>query len=580
MNQKVVAPRTNLREAYLNAAGPATFSNRALLLLAIPSILVVLTNNPTRLGGELRLWVFLSVAAYLASVLVLLAFKRVLYPTGTGAPKPVLTSLAMIVAGLARGFTAYFIGVWLGLVPPEELGFRLWSAVFLVYGALATFGIFVGSRYRHERVLAELAHEKSQLDELRGGIRERIRNQQRELSDRVQQALIPTIERVRAELNLTGSNSAIASLRDAVENVVRPLSHDVGLKKIDTVTTSTKAITANQNRFRTAMPRYVSVGSMFVPQLLVFAMMSIVFPAIPFYPTQVSWWSALITLPFIYFSAVLLRKIFLRVTMQIALAFVFVMLLMAVIAVVNKYLLMLLNDNVSWELVINSYMALATISAIIFFMQAIRSQRQIAEQQMTAVVADLALLNSQLRQELWLNQRRIASVLHGPIQAALYSAAMRLSRTESISTDLISSIEQDIEAALYKLEQNDNVEDFSATLDQIKNVWEGVTDVSVEVQDESIFEALQKNPVAGACAVEVIREAVSNAAKHGEAANVVVSLERSTPQLLGITVSNDGHPLSDSIEAGYGSSILDEVAFSWSLENKAGFTVLSAGIAL
>jgi hypothetical protein len=52
------------------------------------------------------------------------------------------------------------------------------------------------------------------------------------------------------------------------------------------------------------------------------------------------------------------------------------------------------------------------------------------------------------------------------------------------------------------------------------------------------------------------------------------------PHLLGITVTNDGQPLPAEVEAGYGTTIMDEVAFSWQLENRGGFTVLGAAIAI
>ena len=95
-----------------------------------------------------------------------------------------------------------------------------------------------------------------------------------------------------------------------------------------------------------------------------------------------------------------------------------------------------------------------------------------------------------------------------------------------------------------------------------------------------ILTQLESNQVASACAAEVVREAVSNAVKHGKAEHIVIALERTSPHLLGITVTNDGQPLPAEIEAGYGSSILDEVAFTWQLENRGGYTVLGAAIAI
>ena len=107
-----------------------------------------------------------------------------------------------------------------------------------------------------------------------------------------------------------------------------------------------------------------------------------------------------------------------------------------------------------------------------------------------------------------------------------------------------------------------------------------VLDVELPEMTPQIVKQLESNQVASACASEVVREAVSNAVKHGKAEHVVIALEQTNPHLLGITVTNDGQPLPAEIEAGYGSTILDEVAFAWQLENRGGFTVLGAAIAI
>jgi signal transduction histidine kinase len=220
------------------------------------------------------------------------------------------------------------------------------------------------------------------------------------------------------------------------------------------------------------------------------------------------------------------------------------------------------------------------ITLVSFYMQFLRTQRKDAELEMTNVVSDLAVMNSQLRQEVWLNRRRIASILHGSVQAALYASAIRLAKEESPSPEEISAVQSDISAAIGKLEATDGAENFKEVLEQIKTVWDGAVEVELPSIGVEIQQKLEANTVASTCAAEVVREAVSNAVKHGKAEHVVIALEQTGPNLLGITVTNDGQPLPAEIEAGYGSSILDEVAFSWQLENRGGYTVLGAAIAI
>jgi two-component sensor histidine kinase len=78
----------------------------------------------------------------------------------------------------------------------------------------------------------------------------------------------------------------------------------------------------------------------------------------------------------------------------------------------------------------------------------------------------------------------------------------------------------------------------------------------------------------------VVREAISNAVKHGEAKNaqIKISLERS--RLIRVVIENDGIPASQGAKTGFGSDFLDEVAYSWSLKSAAGTTILKAKIAI
>jgi signal transduction histidine kinase len=166
------------------------------------------------------------------------------------------------------------------------------------------------------------------------------------------------------------------------------------------------------------------------------------------------------------------------------------------------------------------------------------------------------------------------------VQAALYASAIRLAKTESPTSEEIESVQHDIAAAISKLESGDGAETFVAVLEQIRDVWDGAVEVELPEMTPQILQLLEANQVASACAAEVVREAVSNAVKHGKAEHIVIALEQTNPHLLGITVTNDGQPLPAEVEAGYGSTILDEVAFTWQLENRGGYTVLGAAIAI
>jgi signal transduction histidine kinase len=578
MPEKFSTPKTNLREAINNAAGPVALSNRVLFQFAPLSFLLVLISNPSRLRGSYGEWAIVASVGLLVTVAVLLAFRATVLPSTEGRePKLFLTSVAYLTAGFFRGASVYVTGAALGIMPPEEFVYRIIGGPLFVYGAIAMLAIFNSSRIRHEKTLTELEIEKAELDELRGGIRERIRLQRADLVKRVQNVLAPALDDVKKQFQNSPAELSL-KLRDVVETVVRPLSHDIGKgATVDEQVISNRASFANaKSRF----PKRLSAGEMIVPELTTFATASIAIPGTAINFPDAAFLGSVITLLCVYLGYKLFQKAFSKLWVHFGVALTVSILAAFSISLVTRITLSFFGLQLTTPLLLQFVLSQVVLTLISFYMQLVRTQRRDAELEMAGVVSDLAILNSQLRQEVWLNRRRIASVLHGSVQSTLYASAIRLAKTDSPSDSEVAAVQADIAEAINKLESNEGSEDFVSVLEQIRDVWDGAVEIELPRLQPDVMAQLSSNQVASACAAEVVREAVSNAVKHGKAEHVVIALESTNPHLLGITVTNDGSPLPTEIEAGYGSSILDEVAFTWQLENRGGYTVLGAAIAI
>jgi signal transduction histidine kinase len=580
MAERFVTPKTSLRDAINNAAGPIALSNRVLLQFAPLSFALIIGSSPARLSGTILEWFLVATAGYLVTVFVLLGFRATVLPATPGRrPKILLTSVAYLVAGLARGLVVYLTGAALGIMPEAELWYRLLGGPLYVYGTIAVLAIFNASRMRHENTLADLEAEKVELDELRGGIRERIRLQRADLLRRVQMALEPAVQQIQSELE-NSSKTVSAKLTDLVDTVVRPLSRDIGSNSQFDDQVSQISRRASGAYSKSRFPSRLSAGAMIVPEIAFFGTASIAIASnVITFPGAVLLTSVL-SLVVIFLSYKFFQKLLLNVWVPFLVAFLISISVAVISGVIANTALGLLGYQLSPTLYIQSISAQVVITLVSFYMQFLRTQRRDAEREMTNVVSDLAIMNSQLRQEVWLNRRRIASILHGSVQSALYASAIRLAKTDTPTPEEVAAVQADISAAINKLESTEGAENFGEVLEQIKTVWDGAVEIELPIIGVEIQEKLDANPVASACAAEVVREAVSNAAKHGKAEHVVIALEQTGPNLLGITVTNDGQPLGDEVVAGYGSSILDEVAFTWQLENRGGFTVLGAAIAV
>ena len=580
MPEKSLTPKPVLRRAIQNATGPVAFSNRVLIQFAPLSIALVLVSNPNRLDGTAIQWLALAIVGYLATLVVLLAFRATVLSADEKRPSRfTLTLVAFLIAGAVRGLSIYFVGAQLGIMPESEFWLRIVGGPLYVIGAISLLAVFNASRLRHEKTFEELEIEKAELDELRGGIRERIRLQRIDLLNRVQSVLDPVIQQLKKEMQKS-SDSIALQLRDVVETVVRPLSHDVGNKAAEEVTKKVRATKETFGLTKQKIPNRLAVGNMIVPGLHLFATASLAITSNLIYFPDGYIWASIISLTAILVGYTIARLTLSNLWVPVPVA-IFIYVGVAVIISILTVMLLSAFGFLVTEAVLSQFiLSQLVVGLISFYMQFLRTQRGDAEQEMTRVVEDLAVLNSQLRQEVWLSRRRIAAILHGSVQATLYATAMRLAKIESPTKQDFAAVQADIAKAISKLEAGEDAESYEDTLEQIAEVWKGVLDVELPGISAGLAAKLLANEAAAACFVEVVREAVSNAAKHSKAKHVSIEVKESGKNLMAVKIRNDGEPVASKGKAGYGSSILDEVAYSWSLDNQKNFAVLSATIAL
>ena len=551
-----------------------------LLQFAPVSFLLILASSPNRVGGSPFEWLLLALVGYLVTVAILLAFRfTVLSADENRRPRILITSVAFVVAGAGRGLSIYFFGDALGIMSPEEFWYRLVGGPLFVYGSISVLAILQGSRNRHLKTLAALELEKSQLDELRGGIRERISSERKDLLARVQFQLAPLFQEMNSGVNSAASRIS-QKLTDFVDAVVRPLSHNIGQESSFEVRASDLTKKASRAKVK---PQYffkISVGMTIIPELSTFAAASLIIASTTIiFPDAIALATAL-SLVAVYLSTSILKRALKSLILITPVAFILSLIIGIATSLFSYLLLLVFGLVLSNAQVIQFAAAQVLVSAISFAIQLQRTQRLNAEEEMTGVVRNLEILNSQLRQELWLNRRKIASVLHGSVQSALYASAMRLAKVDSPSAAELQSVRDDLNAAISKLDSLETGESIDEILKQIIEVWDGVVEIKSPAISVDLSSALAKNQAASACLAEVIREAVSNAVKHGAAKRIELEVEKTAKNLISVVVSNDGKQLSKGADTGYGSSILDEVALNWSLESAGELTLLRAQIAV
>jgi signal transduction histidine kinase len=228
----------------------------------------------------------------------------------------------------------------------------------------------------------------------------------------------------------------------------------------------------------------------------------------------------------------------------------------------------LISPAMSWAVSTEQTHALLlfglSVGGTTFAAQFAQLQRKATTEKLVAVNLQLEILNASLRQELWLNRRRTASVLHGPVQAALFASAMKLSQEQKPTPELVAEVERDIAAALEKLNNPSNLEgeNVSEVLNQIVEIWSDAAQISIEIP-EALQTAITKAPLTSEALIEISREFITNAIKHGKASKVSLKVSRLDGARIAIEVVDDGQGLPPGAKPGFGSKLLSELSLVW-----------------
>ncbi len=196
--------------------------------------------------------------------------------------------------------------------------------------------------------------------------------------------------------------------------------------------------------------------------------------------------------------------------------------------------------------------------------------------QMSSALEQLGWQREKLEQVVWVENRRLSKFVHSDIQGRIRAAAMR---SENLSPAQLQQLRSECLAALDRAIEPMEFKEF---LSQSERIWDGILRISFDTPEE-IVHRLESDGFAKVAAVEVIREGLCNAVRHGKASNATLSLRVSDDRgvgMLKVSISNDGEPLDSSADSGFGSEILDEASSEWSLTNTSRGVELVAAIPL
>jgi two-component sensor histidine kinase len=188
------------------------------------------------------------------------------------------------------------------------------------------------------------------------------------------------------------------------------------------------------------------------------------------------------------------------------------------------------------------------------------------EYQLNYVVEELARENKLYEQKAWLARHGWYLLLHGVVQPAITTAAIRATNAPAITENVKSQIIADLQRALDSLIQgNTDNQNLEFNISEIRSVWEGICEVEFEVSQQ-VFDKAHSDPIINQVINEILKELVSNAVRHGNASKVQIRLTLESPLELQIVAYNDGtKPVKDRVES-VGSRMLEAFCLDRSLQ--------------
>lgn len=545
-----------------------------LWLYLVPSLWANLLYDYPRLGGSLFSWLTLSATAFAVSVLPLLLgkisflrdpeskwfnwFLLLSYLTGSG-----LRALVLVVLGGA-----------LGIVPADEWQYRLTTSPLHVLVWMSLITTFVTARRRHQVAMQVLKSRFDGLLQNSNELDEALVRDSKAATQRVTETLEPLISKIKS--NLDGVNSALdlgrvrRELIDAIELVVRPLAHELA-NLPNTVQQVTKDARKTNLHFA-SRPRLKDLNghqlvaiilsySLLVPIVYEFGLGLFLEVAAPtLLMTWVGGWlfNRLVgdrTLPPLAGLATLVAS-------YVVLAVI------SVIAFGSRYADIPSNLNLMYPALVGLVVIVVGLLRISALSQQELERRFASENDKIEIQA------AKIRQQLWVVRNRLATVLHGPIQASLQVAAIRLATATTLDAKLSKELQQTIDSAVAELGKPSKLDKagIREVCDELIEVWRGVCAIRIELSD-AVASRLAGSPDTAQAALEVLRESCSNAVNHGASSEVKIRAFIEGDCLL-LEIESNGATWHAGGARGLGLRMFSEVALSWDVTTLGGSSVL------
>lgn len=511
------------------------------------------------LGERLLILTVVQVAMFVP--LVLLRFTLLRNPP---RPRPWVAIAGFVAAALTRGVVLSWLLVATGSADEPMYVYRIAASLQSVGVMLVIVAVVVSAMREHTRTLEALAAVQVDLEETQARIVTEVTERSDEALDRVKSRLVEEM----TALESAKGEASVAELQRLASDVVRPMSHDLAASLTERG--------PDQTPVRPRVTWRQVVGQMAdgaplrpVPTAALMALFLIT-PAIGPLGARGLAVAAVLALSILLLSwlgnallSLLLPRLKpMPAILATAVAGVVVGLLSA-----GSGALLLPDPALARIFFLAGGIFVSVVALVIATVAAVLREQRLSERELADRTEQLRRAVVRLRQVQWFQGKALSRALHGPVQAAVTAAALRLDaavRAGASTADLLPAVRADLRSVIDVLDVDASE---ALVLDEaiarVIGTWDGLCSVSVDIADDA-HALLRSDPVLASTLVDLLTEAVSNAVRHGGASGVTVRVVLKETGLLELEVGDDGRGPSPEAALGMGTRLLEECTLEWS----------------
>lgn len=238
-------------------------------------------------------------------------------------------------------------------------------------------------------------------------------------------------------------------------------------------------------------------------------------------------------------------------------------------------------DDVRTRVVLSLFMAV--ILLLIAFAKGTYQQAGMVLDDLQEYEGRLRWRVARLRQVQWVEQQRLARLLHGPLQSILENGSRFLRGADDTQAGAVrSDVWHQVTTTIAPSNSPDTEQDWNERLDRIIDTWLNVIDVTIDSNDAATA-MIDADPIGRAVSEEIASQAVANAVRHGDATKITLRWAVQSRAVAFTSLDNGQGPGNDDNSnatnaPGLGTQFLADCTTQWSRTYRVVGTKVEARI--